>query len=274
MRCKGIGIVLGIIIGVTMTSSLVEAETIVHSERSYREARKSSEETRSQEKNHAAGSHENIAAVDAGEADRGSENRTASKEKDTLEDKSAEIVKEHPVTSEHYFDSFEKIGPDFEVSFGEGGDLAGTSSIHFCSSKFIVKNTDTNENVTFMVSKIREAWLFGADTMLFIACTWDLKAPTIVGQNRYPLFEMNMNGEKEIIKLQKLSQYSRKSFSVSTGNVHFLDSLYGRAGKVTMLLPLTDGNMARIPIPAEVIEQWEEVSNADLKKMRREYDRE
>ena len=271
MHCKRCAIVLGIILGISMTSSLAEGETIVHTERIYQEDKKASEESHLKGNMSTAQDHEDIAISGNDEI---SENKIVLKPKDIENGASANKMETYPITSEHYFDSFEKVGPDFAVSFGEGGDLAGTSSLHFCSSKFIMKNSDTDENITFIVYKKRVAWVFGADTMLYITCTWDLNAPIIVGQNRYPLFELNMNGESETIRLRKLSQYSRKSFIVITGNVHFLDALYGKSERVTMLLPLSEGGMARIPIPAEVIEQWEQVSSADLKKMRREYDSE
>ena len=186
------------------------------------------------------------------------------------------IVNEYPITSEHYFDAFQREQPTITTHFGEGGDLAGLSSSHMVTSQFALRHPESGEFVECTVQKYRLAWAFGADTLLFFSVSYHLNTPLIVNKNKQPLFELNINGKKTIVKLKKISDYSYDYFNVTTGNVHFLDDLYIPGADVTLLIPLRGGSspdMARIPLPQEVIAQWRQVSDADLKKMRREYDR-
>ena len=48
MHCKRCAIVLGMMLGISMTSSLAEGETIVHTERIYQEDKKASTESHPQ----------------------------------------------------------------------------------------------------------------------------------------------------------------------------------------------------------------------------------
>ncbi len=174
--------------------------------------------------------------------------------------------------SEAYFDNFIKEPPKFETMFGEGGDLAKTSSVANCYSTYKMMLPETDEQMTFVVAKWRTAAAFGADTTLFIWVTYNLKTNPIVSKKRQPIFELQVDGKINTIKLNKISRYETKGFSVKTGNVHFLDELYVNGATVTLLLSNEKNETIRVPIAKEVIEQWKQVTSADLKKMKYEYE--
>ena len=174
--------------------------------------------------------------------------------------------------SEAYFDKFIKNPPKFQANYGEGGDLAGLSSILYCSSSYSMNYIDTGEYVSFSVMKGRSASFYGADTSLTFSVYYNLQTNPIVSKKRQPIFELQLKGVTTTIKLKKISNYSDTGFMVHTGNVHLLDELYVPGASVTLLLSNEKNEIIRIPIAREVIEQWQKVSSADLKKMKREYE--
>ncbi|WP_196604037.1 hypothetical protein [Pectinatus haikarae] len=171
-----------------------------------------------------------------------------------------------------YFSNFIKKDPEFTTSFGEGGDLAGLSSILRCSSKYIMNSIDGQESISFYVTKYRLASLFGSDTSLWFNVTFKLNMPLIISKKRPPSFELNLNGKTSIVNLKKISSYSKDTFSVTTGNIHFLDELYVPNANITLLISTENEKKIRIPISSQVIQQWRQVTTADLRNLKKEYE--
>ena len=181
-------------------------------------------------------------------------------------------ISKAPKSVDDYLSDFTKGEPEFTSSFGEGGDLAGLSSSAYCLSTYNMKSVDTKEWLTITTLKTRTATAFYSDTWLIFTVQFNLKIPVIVSAKRPPLLELTSNGVSKIIKFKKISSYSLTGFNISAGNVHLLDELYSPNTTIVLLLETKSGPQLRVPIPENVIKQWQQVTSADLKKMRREFD--
>ena len=176
------------------------------------------------------------------------------------------------ITSGHYFDAFEWEGPKLDTNFGEGGDIAQLSSLHAIASNFTYRSKETNEFISFTVTKYRLAWAFGSEYTFYFGVSYQLNTPLVVNKKKQPLFELDVNGTSKIVKIRTIPEYSPTGFHKVTSYVKLLDGLYVPNANVTMLIPTRGGTLARIPIPPEVIAQWREVSSINLRKARQAYD--
>lgn len=242
----------------------VEGETVVHNDREGRNSKYheivSDVNVSSEKKRETASDEDNF---------KNKAQKNDISEKGQIEDLQS-IDNSHADITEDYFETFEKRQPEFSTSFGEGGDLAGLSSISSCQSTYSMSRL--KEYIGFMLFKSRDAWAFGSDVYLFFCVNINLDIPLVINKNKQPVFEIDISGEKKIVKLKKISDYSNNRFSVRTSNVNILDELYVPHAKVTMLIQTKNGSVVRIPIPENVVQQWEEVTSADLKKMKKDYE--
>ena len=170
------------------------------------------------------------------------------------------------------FSRFHTYGPDFSSSFGEGSDLAGLSSLLYCASQFSMKSPDEKENVFFYVQKSKIADAFDSDTSIFFSVNTALNIPLIISKKRQPYFELDINGKKSIVNFSQISYYSKTGLTINAENMHLLDGVYVPGAAVSLMLYKEDGGTLRLPIPDNVIKQWQQVTSADLKQMKKDYE--
>lgn len=175
-------------------------------------------------------------------------------------------------TLDNYFCDFTQKGPELNAQFGEGGDLAGLSSNASYTSTYTIISHDKKESVCFSIVKMRSASAFFSDTSLYLSAYFNLNIPFIVSDKRPPIIELASESNVRTIKFKKISNYSSNGFSIFSGNVHLLDELYVPNTTVTLLIDTKSGEKLRIPIQQNVITQWQQVTSADLKKVKRGYE--
>lgn len=207
------------------------------------------------------------------------------KDEKTEEKKGPETIKENPrfestmdhdssipITSERYFDSFKETYNGVQTFFGDGGNLAGLSSVAGCSSHYFLMRNSSKESVSIGVDKFRSASFWGADTSFGMTGSFRLKEDVIISKKHIPAFEIKTKSETKIVDLKKISHYGKNKFTVSTGDVHFLDDIFVPNAKITLLLYIGNNKNIRIPIPNYVVEDWKKVSTADLRQMKYDYE--
>lgn len=282
MTTKKILVFFFLILGiVSMRTSHVYAETIVHLERT----RYSQPEHRN---NHETNKHVNASSKsDTQEKTSNNKetniNETNNDKKtnekpptESLDSQSSLPVKEKKekkyniIENNAYFRNFTVEGPKVSFSNGSGGDVLGTSSIIYYSSLYRLELG--SEYVTFSLQRQRLATALGSDTSSLFFVAYDLKFNPHASKKRTPKIEI-LNGTKpKIIEFKKISEYNSDGFIIHTGDDSFLEAFYYPGCDANLLLENKDGEILRVPLPAEVIEQWHQVCNADLRKIKKEYE--
>lgn len=265
---------------VSMHISSVCAETIVHLERT----RYSQHEHRDHNKinTHANASSESDIQEKASNSKKNNINE-ASKDIKTNEEAPTENLdsqsslplkeketKYNIIKNNAYFRNFAVEGPKVSFSNGEGGDVLGTSSIISYDSLYRLESG--SEYVTFSLQRQRLATALGSDTSSLFFVAYNLKFNPHASKKRTPKIEVLSGTKPKIIEFKKISEYNSDGFIIHTGDNSFLDEFYYPGCDANLLLENKDGEILRVPLPAEVIEQWHQVCNADLRKIKKEYE--
>ena len=119
---------------------------------------------------------------------------------------------------------------------------------------------------------MRTASVFGSDTYSTFFVLYNLKFNPHVSKKRLPRVEIITDHGSKIIDFKKISNFRSDGFHISTGDDFFLDRFYHPGCNANLLLENKNGDILRVPLPAEVIEQWHQVGHADLRKVKREYE--
>ena len=262
-----------IIGGLSLQISFAEAETIVHLERQHdrNPVYEKPHETDAQirESKPISRSDENIQENVSKQEETHSEeinNPTSisiNKDDEALEGTSS-------IAQNSYFHDFTISGPTLQFQHGEGGDLANTSSIIFYQSLYGLKSDD--EFIDIKVVRTRVATAFGSDTDSYFFVTYNLKFAPHVSKKRPPKIEINTNTGVKIIDFKKISTFRNDGFDIYTGDDSFLDRFYYPGCDANLLLENTNDEVLRVPLPAEVIEQWHRIGKANLRELKKEYE--
>lgn len=169
-----------------------------------------------------------------------------------------------------YFHDFTIIGPTLQLEHGEGGDLAKTSSIISYRSFYGLQSND--ESISISVLRTRIATAFGSDTYSYFYVSYDLKFAPHVSKKRLPKIEVHTNTGVKIIDFKKISTFQNNGFGIDTGDDSFLERFYYPGCDANLLLENTNGEVLRVPLPAEVIEQWHRIGKANLRELKKEYE--
>lgn len=193
-----------------------------------------------------------------------SENKEAFLDKDS--------TKKDIIKSNKYFHDFTVHGPELTFNHGEGGDLAKTSSIIFYGVNYSLRLEP--EFITINLTRSRMATAFGSDTRSYLFVTYNLKFSPHVSKKRLPKIEIITDNGVKIVDFKKISEYRSDGFSIRTGDDSFLERFYYPGCDANLLLENKNGEVLRVPLPAEVIEKWYHVGKADLRKIKGEYEEE
>ncbi len=183
-----------------------------------------------------------------------------------------EITKKDIIKRNKYFHDFTLHGPELTFNHGEGGDLAKTSSIIFYGVKYSL-NSDS-EVISINLTRSRMATAFGSDTYSYLFVNYNLKFSPHASKKRLPKIEIITEKGIKTVEFEKISDFRSDGFSIRTGNDSFLERFYYPGCDANLLLENKNGEVLRVPLPAEVIEQWHHVGKADLRKIKREYEEE
>ena len=195
--------------------------------------------------------------------------RNNGNEKDSLnnEDTKKDIIK-----SNKYFHDFTPQGPELTFDHGEGGDLAKTSSIIFYGVNYSLRLEP--EFISINLIRSRMATAFGSDTHSSLFVTYNLKFSPHVSKKRLPKIEIITDTDVKIVDFKKISSFRSNGFSIQTGDDSFLERFYYPGCDANLLLENKNGEVLRVPLPAELIEQWHHVGKANLREIKREYEEE
>ncbi len=183
-----------------------------------------------------------------------------------------EGIKKDIIKSNKYFHDFTSHGPKLIFRHADGGDLAKTSSLIFYTVNYSL--TSASESISISVSKTRIATAFGSDTDSGLSVYYNLKFSPHVSKKRLPKIEIITDNGVKIVDFKKISEFNSNGFVIRTGDDSFLERFYYPGCDANLLLENRNGEVLRVPLPAEVIEQWYHVGKADLRKIKREYEEE
>ena len=98
---------------------------------------------------------------------------------------------------------------------------------------------------------------------------WSIDFDALINKNHKPRFILITNdGAEKIIELNMYS-YNAEAFLVISPK---WGTLLQNAHKLYLELSSQSGDNVRLPIPADAVEQWITVANADMKKVKKEFE--
>lgn len=176
----------------------------------------------------------------------------------TLDNKEANSSKRK---KSRYIEGFKIKGPVIVTQSQEGAFLY--------TSKLYEENEDYG-NFTFWMQKVRAAAVLGPSYVsTSFSCSWSIDFDALISKNHKPQFILIDNdGIEQILELN-MSRYAADYFVVESPK---WGSLLQNAHKVYLELSSQSGDNVRLPIPIDAIEQWNTVINADMKKVKKEFE--
>ena len=104
-----------------------------------------------------------------------------------------------------------------------------------------------------------------------IGISWldSMPNPVVFSVKHSPYFLLVTDTEKKSMKIKKYSAINESSMTWEV-NKKIMESIFN-AEKVYLMLYLSNGDLMKIRMKQEVIDQWKEVINADLKKISKEF---
>lgn len=161
-----------------------------------------------------------------------------------------------------YIEGFKIKGPVIET-LSQGGFFMYASKLY--------EENEQYGNFTILMQKSRNAAILGpSDISTYIICVWSIEDfDALISKNHKPRFIVIANdGTVKIIELT-MYNYSSEHFTVKSPQ---WGNLLQNAHKLYLEVSSQSGDNVRLPIPADAIEQWISVMNADMKKLKKEFE--
>lgn len=123
---------------------------------------------------------------------------------------------------------------------------------------------------TLLVQKLRSADILGPSYIsTSFTCSWSMDFDALISKTHKPRFILTTNdGNQKIIELNMYS-YGAEYFAVELPK---LGNLLQNAHKLYLEISSQSGDNVRLPIPTDAVEQWITVANADMKKIKKEFE--
>ncbi len=123
---------------------------------------------------------------------------------------------------------------------------------------------------TLLVQKLRSADILGPSYIsTSFTCSWGMDFDALISKTHKPRFILTTNdGNQKIIELNMYS-YGAEYFAVELPK---LGNLLQNAHKLYLEISSQSGDNVRLPIPTDAVEQWITVANADMKKIKKEFE--
>lgn len=176
----------------------------------------------------------------------------------TLDNKEANSSKQKNL---RYIDGFKIKGPAITTQSQDG---------FFLYTSKLYEEHEQYGGFTLLVQKYRSTAMLGpSDIATLLTCSWSMDFDALINKNHKPRFIVVANdGTSKIIELN-MHSYAAEYFSVESpkwGNfIQNVDKLY-------LEISSQSGDNIRLPIPTDAIDQWNTVVNADMKKVKKEFE--
>ena len=278
-------ILLSLLITSTLASD-VSAETIVHTERTHKQASVAQDKV-SEHRNVNTGQTEppikspaqnvsdntTLAVEDDTPAKENADNTIPNSGSDirlatstesapianpTGDDKKANSSKQKNF---RYIEGFKIKGPVIVTQSQEG--------VFLYTSK-LYEGHEQYGDFTLLMQKARSTATLGPSYIsTLFSCKWSIDFDALINKNHKPRFILITNdGTEKIIELNMYS-YNAEAFLVISPK---WGTLLQNAHKLYLELSSQSGDNVRLPIPADAVEQWITVANADMKKVKKEFE--
>lgn len=252
MRKKFTKAIIGALAVSIITSTSAYAETIVRNDRSHRNDIVANTHTSNQKSQEIT---QNIPAVSTlKENDRTGE----------LEESSSEST----ALTNHDEQQQEFTIDERELSLSVSDSDSWYSNITYSSLTEYRKTANKEMWIAVFVDKNRFAGQFSSEVKMWFGCTfspeWHIKAT----KKTMPYFEIQSNGIKKTIPI-KPDSYSNTGFDESDA-AGTIRKVVESSGTIKLVVATDTGDTIRIPITTKMLEQWDTILHADLRKLKKE----
>ena len=160
-----------------------------------------------------------------------------------------------------YIDNFKIKGPVITTQ-SQGGFFLYTSKLYMENEQY--------GNFTLLMQKYRNTATIGpSDISIVFSCKWSMDFDALINKKHKPrILAIFDDGTTKVTEITMYS-YSAEYFAVKSPK---WVSMLQNAHKLYLEIPSQSGDIARLPIPTDTIEQWNTVINADMKKVKKEFE--
>lgn len=184
--------------------------------------------------------------------------RENTENKNTIDDQNANSSKQKNL---RYIEGLKIKGPAI-TTHSQDGFFLYTSKLH--------EEHEQYGDFTLLVQKYRNTATLGpSDISTSFTCSWGMDFDALINKNHKPRFVVIANdGTSKIIELNIYSA-GAEYFSVESPKwQNFLQNVH----KLYLEISSQSGDKIRLPIPTDAIDQWNTVVNADMKKLKKEFE--
>lgn len=176
----------------------------------------------------------------------------------TLDDQNANSSKQKNL---RYIDGFKIKGPAITTQSQDG---------FFLYTSKLYEEHEQYGGFTLLVQKYRNTATLGpSDIATSLTCSWSMDFDALINKNHKPRFIVVANdGTSKIIELNMHSSAAEYFSVVSPKWGNFIQNV----DKLYLEISSQSGDNIRLPIPTDAIDQWNTVVNADMKKLKKEFE--